>query len=102
MSERERRLAENEAYWRRVNELAPPDPGVGNAVFCECGKLECGGRVPMTEGEYREARVKSTTFVVAPGHELLEIELVVATTDRYLLVAKQGEAAAVAVRTDVS
>jgi len=101
VAERERRLAENEAYWRRVNELDPPDPGVMNAIFCECGKLECVDRVPMTAAEYRTARARSTTFIVKPGHELLEIERVVETTDRYLLVDKQGEAAVVAVRTDV-
>lgn len=100
MSERERRLAQNEAFWRRVNELDPPDPGVMNTIFCECGKLECAERVPMTASEYAEARARSTTFVVAPGHELLEIERVVATTDRYRLVEKQGEAAVVAVRAD--
>ena len=26
MSERERRIGENEAYWRQVNELSPPEP----------------------------------------------------------------------------
>jgi len=101
VGERERRLAENEVYWRRVNELDPPDPGVMNAVFCECGRLECDVRVQMTAAEYLAARAKSTTFIVAPGHELLEIERVVETTDRYVLVEKQGEAAADATRNDV-
>jgi hypothetical protein len=100
VGDRERRLAENEAYWRQVNELAPPDPGVLNAVFCECGRLECDDRVPMTATEYAQARVRSTTFIVAPGHELLEIERVVETTDRYAVVEKLGEAAVVAVQTD--
>ena len=100
MGERERRLGENEAYWRRVNELAPLDPGVMNAVFCECGRIECDVRVPMTAAEYEQARAKSTTFVVAPGHQLPEVERVVATTERYVLVEKVGEAAAVAVRND--
>jgi hypothetical protein len=100
MSERERRLAENEAYWRRVNELDPPDPGVMNAMFCECSRLACDERVTMTAAEYEHARARSTTFIVKPGHELPEIERVIETTDRYVLVEKQGEAAAVAVRTD--
>jgi hypothetical protein len=102
VSERERRLAENETYWRRVNELAPPDPGVLNAMFCECGRLECDQRVPMTASEYHEARARSTTFVVAPGHQLPEIERVIGATDRYVLVEKQGEAAAVAEQDDRS
>jgi len=100
VGDRERRLGENEAYWRRVNELAPPDPGVMNTVFCECGRIECDMRIPMTAPEYEQARAKSTTFVVAPGHQLPEVERVVETTERYVLVEKVGEAAAVAVRDD--
>jgi len=100
VGERERRLAENQAFWRRVNELDPPDPGVLNAMFCECGMLACDQRVMMTAAEYEQARARSTTFIVKPGHELLEIERVVETNERWVLVEKLGEAAAVAVRTD--
>ena len=99
-SERERRIGENEAYWRQVNELAPPEPGVLNDVFCECGRLECRERVAMTAAEYDSVRESSTTFVVAPGHELLDFERVVDTTDRFYVVEKNGEAARVAVKTD--
>ena len=100
MSERERRIGENEAYWRQVNELSPPEPGVLNAVFCECGLLGCSERVQMTAAEYEAVREKPTTFVVAPGHELNDVEHVVETTERYRVVEKQGEAATVAVETD--
>jgi hypothetical protein len=100
MSERERRIGENQAYWRQVNELAPPEPGMLNGVFCECGRLDCRERVLVTAPEYEGVRARPTTFVVALGHALPEAEHVVETTDRYEVVEKEGEAAGVAVRTD--
>jgi hypothetical protein len=102
MTERERRIAENEAYWRQVNELSPPEPGVLNAVFCECGRLDCSDRVQMTAAEYEKVRERATTFVVAPGHELNDVEHVIETTERYRVVEKEGEAATVAAETDPS
>jgi hypothetical protein len=54
----------------------------------------------MTAEEYEEARGSSMTFVVAPGHELPDVEHVVFTTERYRIVEKEGEAAAVAARTN--
>ena len=100
MDERERRIAENEAYWRQVNELSPPEPGMLNDVFCECGRLECRARVSMTVAEYGAVRAKSTTFVVAPGHELNDVEHVVDATERFRVVEKVGDAARVAIQTD--
>ena len=100
MDERQRRIGENEAYWRQVNELAPPDPGVLCDVFCECGRLDCRERVAMTAGEYAAVRARSTTFVVFPGHEIPDAERVIETTERYTVVEKQGEAAGIAIERD--
>jgi hypothetical protein len=100
MEDRERRIAENEAYWRQVNELSPPEPGMLNSVFCECGRLECSERIPMTAAEYEVVRSRSTTFVVAPGHEQIDVERVIETTDRFRIVQKEGAAAEVAMKTD--
>ena len=100
MSERERRLGENEAYWRQVNELSPPEPGVLNLMFCECGRLECRERVAMTAAEYDAVRERPTTFLVAPGHAIVDVETVIDLNERFEVVEKQGEAAKVAVETD--
>jgi hypothetical protein len=97
---RGRRVGENEAMWREINELTPPEPGVMNLVFCECGIVTCTERVSMTAGEYADVRKRSTTFVVAPGHELPDVERVVETNERFRIVDKEGEAALVAIRTD--
>jgi hypothetical protein len=71
-----------------------------NLVFCECGLISCTERVSMTAQEYEDVRKASTTFVVAPGHELPDVERVVATNERFRVVEKEGEAAAVASHTD--
>ena len=67
MDERERRIAENEAFWRQLNELSPPEPGMLNAVFCECGRLECSERVPMTAAEYDAVRSARRPSSLSPG-----------------------------------
>jgi hypothetical protein len=54
----------------------------------------------MTAQEYEDVRSTSTTFVVAPGHELPEVERVVGSNERFRVVEKEGEAAAVAARTE--
>jgi hypothetical protein len=100
LSERERRIGENEALWRRINEIAPPVPGVMNTIFCECGIPGCEAKVSVSAAEYEDVRRESTMFLLFPGHELPEAEVVVKANDRFVVVEKQGEAAAVAERTD--
>jgi hypothetical protein len=100
MDERERRIGENESYWRQVNELSPPEPGVLNPMFCECGRLECRERVPMTAEEYADVRSSATTFLVSPGHAITDVETVVETTERFEVVQKQGEAARAAIESE--
>jgi hypothetical protein len=100
MGDREQRIGENEALWRQINELAPPEPGVMNPVFCECGRAGCSDQMLMTAEEYESVRSESTTFAVVPGHELGDVESVVKTNDRFLVVDKNGDAAVIAERTD--
>ena len=47
----------------------------------------------MTLSQYEHVRANPTWFAVAPGHELPEIETIVARMDGYQVVTKQGEAA---------
>lgn len=49
---------------------------------------------------YESVRRDPAQFVVAPGHELPEIEVVVLRTKDYQVVRKQGEAAEVATEED--
>jgi hypothetical protein len=94
--ERERRIAQNEVLWREINELVATDPGVLNRVFCECGRVGCSDVVAMTADEYRSVRAQTTTFVVAPGHEIPDVEHVVADGERFRVVEKEGTAAVIA------
>jgi hypothetical protein len=97
---REERLAKNETLFREVNEgiegAASPhgrDDGHPFEFLCECSNLDCTLLLPLTLREYEGVRENSTLFIVAPGHELPEIETVVLRRGTYQIVTKRGEAA---------
>ena len=100
---RERRLAENELLFRTLNERlrdVAERTGTlvadGAAFVCECAETGCRDRLRLTLEEYEEARADPRVFLVVPGHELAEVETVVADRGAYLLVRKSGEAGEVA------
>jgi hypothetical protein len=105
---REERLARNELLFRDLNEqvefVAKParqvaDPSVYE-FFCECSNVDCTLRLRLALATYEQVRSDSTQFIVAPGHELPEIEEVVSRTGEYQVVRKEGEAAAMAAADD--
>jgi hypothetical protein len=102
----DRRLAQNEALFREVNETVQAlelSSGNGDDLhdfFCECSDVECTIRVKLTHGEYETARSVGTRFIVATGHERLDVERVVLESDRYLLVEKTGGGGDEAARLD--
>jgi hypothetical protein len=107
MSERERRLARNEAVFRDVNEniqqVAEQLEGGEHHLYeycCECANNGCNERVQLTVREYEALRGHSTWFALIDGHDLPEIETVVQRHPRYVVVEKQREAAEVARGTD--
>ena len=107
MDAREHRLVENEAMFRRINERieeiaqsqGPADQHVYE-FLCECSNVDCTLLVHLTSTAYEFVRRDPAQFVVAPGHELPEIETVAFRTDAYQVVRKQGEAALIAERED--
>lgn len=106
MDQREKRLAKNETLFRSVNEeieLAATAGGRDAHVFefvCECSNPDCTLLLPLTVSEYEQVREQPTHFLVAPGHELPEIESVVARKGAYQVVAKHGDAATLAIEDD--
>ena len=64
----------------------------GAAFVCECALTGCEARLQLTAEEYEEARSDPRVFIVVPGHELAELESVVADRGAYVLVRKAGEA----------
>ena len=97
MDAREERLARNETLFRAVNENI--EEAAARSVmptfdfFCECSNVDCTLLLTMTLSEYEQVRADPRQFVVAPGHELPEIEAVVVRTSAYQVVLKEGEAA---------
>jgi anti-sigma regulatory factor (Ser/Thr protein kinase) len=97
------RAAGNETTARAINEAieegrrTAPGP-IG--FICECGSLGCGVVLELSLEEYEDVRGDSRRFLVAMGHQSAADELVAAIDDRYVVVAKRGEAATIAQQTD--
>lgn len=101
MDDRARRIAENEALFRDLNEevgaVAHSFSGTGEDrafdFLCECGDSACAQRVPVTLMKYEALRSSPLRFVVVPGHEIPEVERVIEATPEYSVIEKFGEAA---------
>jgi hypothetical protein len=108
MTEREQRIAENEALFRDLNEevgvVAHSFSAVGEErtfdFLCECGDAACAVTVSMTLAAYEELRSSPVRFFVVPGHQADDVEVVVESHDGYLVIEKTGEAAELARERD--
>jgi hypothetical protein len=100
LDERTQRLALNESLFRELNERVEDQADAADAsvieVYCECANLDCIERIAMTETEYQAVRSDPAQFVVRAGHEALDIEEIVGGNDRFQIVRKRGESAAIA------
>lgn len=102
---KQRRAGTDEAAIRDVNEGIergqwPGDEDAPVGFRCECARLGCNQLVELTVHEYEEIRSHPRRFVMVPGHELPEVETVVATRPGYLIVEKRDQAGAVAEQAD--
>jgi hypothetical protein len=98
-------MATNESAFRDVNEgIArgqwPGEQDARASFRCECARLGCNRLVELTVREYEEIRANPRRFVVAPGHELDDVETVVESRRGYIIVEKLDQAAEVAERHD--
>jgi hypothetical protein len=99
-------VAKNEALFRQVNERIEDvnetlDRETPSDFLCECGDDDCTAPVSVTLAEYEEVRSDPSHFLVAKGHDVIDVERVVKETDRYQVVEKfSGEAGRIAVETD--
>lgn len=91
--ERVRRIGENEAVFREVNERIEEIAGTFYLsvldVICECGDPTCTQRIEITRTEYEAWRHDATLFGVVPGHELPDVEDVVEEREEYVIVKKK-------------
>jgi hypothetical protein len=108
MSERERRISENEALFRSVNEqvndltqkLATPAETM--SIVCECGDQSCIEHIAIAPEKYSEVREDSALFAIRPGHEIHDAEVVVSKREGFWVVRKRpGEPEAIARATDL-
>jgi hypothetical protein len=99
-------LAKNEELFRNVNErIEEISASVSRdqrllEFLCECDRLGCEQKIQMASAEYEQVRAESTHFIVSAGHQDPRVERIISSTDRYVVVEKQGNAAADAEQTD--
>ena len=99
------RLGANEAVFREINEGIerghwPGEEDSPVSFRCECARLGCNDLIELSPREYERVRSNPRRFIVLPGHERLEIELVVERRSGYLIVEKLSQAAEKAEDTD--
>ena len=94
MEERRRRVADNEALFRSVNErveeLNEPFATVTDvfSIVCECGNINCLERIEVDVASYEATRAESARFLILPGHEIPDAENVVERGNGYNVVEK--------------
>jgi hypothetical protein len=84
--QRKERIAENETNARSLNERF----GLG-AFLCECGDSECTQVIRLPLEIYRSIRADDRRFLIAPGHEVPEMEDVVVRRPKWAVVRKHDE-----------
>jgi hypothetical protein len=103
--DRQERLAKNEVLFRALNEnISGLASGLGGKApfefICECSTSGCFERLSLTLAEYERVRADGTHFLLADGHEDIEIERVVDHRDEYVVVEKDGVAGVLALDED--
>ena len=107
MTGREERIARNEVLFRDLNErlrevvtsISGEAPDLLE-IFCECGAEQCMARITVQARQYEEVRSRPERFLVAPDHDVPDVESVVACHDRYWVVEKHPEEAQIAREED--
>ena len=107
MDERARRIGENEALYRSVNEkIEALSAAFGvitetMSVVCECGNASCAEQIEVSIPVYERIRSDPTLFIIRPGHEIPDVEDVLETTQRFAILRKRpGTPERVARETD--
>jgi hypothetical protein len=99
VDEREKRIAENEALFRQVNERASElneqwdeHGALGSqfSILCECADAGCVASISLKRGEYEALRAHGARFAVLSGHQLPDVERVVGTHEAFLVIEKVG------------
>jgi hypothetical protein len=98
MDASERRLAQNEALFREVNEKVEAIALVHGTdehvyeFYCECSNVDCSRQVPATLAQYEAVRAHPRRFLITPDHWLPEIETVQEKNETWWVIEKHGDA----------
>ena len=103
--QREERIAKNQVLFREVNErieeAAQSAAFDGPTIFvCECGDEDCAEPLELSLDEYEDVRARPTCFAVRPGHEMEEIERIIAKGGHFSVVEKIDRAGEIASEND--
>ena len=94
VDQRTRRVGENEALYRSINEkIEDLNASFGMvaesmAVVCECGMLECAQQIDLEIPTYERVRSDPALFVVVPGHEIPDVESIVEPHEGFNIIRK--------------
>lgn len=97
-TERQRRVARNEALFRELNEelRRRVDEFDGEArtytLMCECAETGCTEMVAVNREEYQRARADDRCFLVLPEHLVPDAESPVHKHDHHWVIKKHGPA----------
>jgi len=102
--QRKHQIARNEALFREVNERVQEVSG-GRATettefVCECGDTDCTETIALRDGEYEQVRADPLLFAIVPGHEIAEVEELVARNEGFDVVRKHAGEGVIARQTD--
>jgi hypothetical protein len=89
------RLVRNQILFREVNERIRETIGSFGGTtaefLCECSNEDCIETIALDLEEYERIRSDANLFVVASGHERLEVDRIVDQGRGYVLVEKTAE-----------
>jgi hypothetical protein len=96
MDPRQRRMTQNEALSRRINErierARPRNGGTADTFVCECVRADCNEALDMSHAAYVSVRSHPRRFAVVRAHVEPGIESIVEAHEGYVVVQKRGEA----------
>jgi hypothetical protein len=106
VSEREERVARNEATSREINEtLEQTHEGAPSGRYvrmvCECGRDPCDRHDRDHGAQYERVRSDARRFAVVRDHVVPDVERVIEENDRFVVMVKdEGTAEEIAIEED--
>ncbi len=98
------RAARNQSMFRAVNDHLTGDGAAAGAeklvIACECADPQCTETLEITPSEYEQIRASANRFAVRDGHVYPDVEDVVESSERFLVVSKRGEGGKLATALD--